>query len=446
MRTEAVSRRLADSWKRHRAAWVVTVAVVLVGGTVLVGYGLQVSGIDLLTGTSVLLRADVDLGAGPMIGVAVLIAALVVGTWLSFTARLPWRGLLSLSVVASVAWSLSLAASKPIRGGRNGVTGPLESKFDYLHDVPRVRSLPNLLQHFIDHVPASSTNPWTVHVAGHPPGPLAVFAALQAIGLGGSGWAAALCVAVGASSVAAVLVAVRSAYGEAAARKAAPFLILGPWSLWIATSADALWLGLSAWAVAMLALAIGRRSLAGVMAAGIVYGLTLFGSYGMVLFAPLVLVVVLRLSGKRIVPNLASVVVGALIPVIAAGVAGFWWWEGVFALVNRYYDGPAAINRPYAFFVFANLAIAAIGLGGAVVAGFSRTSVRRNYLAWAALGCILLADLSGLSKGEVERIWLPFYPWAALSVLAIPRCQVRHWLIAQAILAIALQVLLRTDW
>ncbi len=423
-----------------------TAAVIFIGGTALVGRRLQVGGTDLLTGTSVLLRADVDVGAGPMIGVAILIAVLVAWWWVSLSARLPWRGLLSLSVFVSAAWTLSLAATKGVRGGGNGITGPLESRFDYLHDVPRVHSWPSLLLHFVDHIPSSSVDPWTVHVAGHPPGPLALFAGLRAVGLGGSGWAAALCITVGATSVAAVLVAVRSAYSEAAARKAAPFLILGPWSLWIATSADALWLGLSAWSAAMLVVAIRRNSIAGIMAAGFAYGLTLFGSYGMVLFAPLLLVVLLRLSGRRVVPNLASVVVGALIPVIAAGAAGFWWWDGVFTLVNRYYDGVAATNRPYGFFLLANVAIATVALGGAVVAGFSRTSVRRNYLAWAALGCLLIADLSGLSKGEVERIWLPFYPWAALSVLAIPKHQVRRWLIAQALLAIALQVFLRTDW
>ena len=32
-------------------------------------------------------------------------------------------------------------------------------------------------------------------------------------------------------------------------------------------------------------------------------------------------------------------------------------------------------------------------------------------LVGGALAALALADVTGLSKGEVERIWLPFMPW-----------------------------------
>ena len=52
---------------------------------------------------------------------------------------------------------------------------------------------------------------WTTHVAGHPPGALLVFVGLDRIGLGGGGWAATVCVLVGALVAVAVPVTVRRA-------------------------------------------------------------------------------------------------------------------------------------------------------------------------------------------------------------------------------------------
>jgi len=53
-----------------------------------------------------------------------------------------------------------------------------------------------------------------------------------------------------------------------------------------------------------------------------------------------------------------------------------------------------------------------------------------------------------MSKGEVERIWLPFMPWllAAGACLWKPPGSVRGWLGAQAGCAIAIAALVRTPW
>src|SRR5262249_56200471 len=77
-------------------------------------------------------------------------------------------------------------------------------------------------------------------------------------GLGGSAWAGAVCIAGGVAAVPAVLAAVRDVAGEEMARRAAPFLVLTPAAIWIATSADAFFLGVGAWAVALVVLATGR--------------------------------------------------------------------------------------------------------------------------------------------------------------------------------------------
>jgi hypothetical protein len=63
----------------------------------------------------------------------------------------------------------------------------------------------------------------------------------------------------------------------------------------------------------------------------------------------------------------------------------------------------------------------------------------------AAVG-VLVADLSGLSKAEVERIWLPFAVWLVAGTGLLPQRQVRCWLVAQAVLALAVNHLLLTSW
>ncbi|MFE5392963.1 hypothetical protein ACFQ9U_00165 [Streptomyces sp. NPDC056568] len=50
--------------------------------------------------------------------------------------------------------------------------------------------------------------------------------------------------------------------------------------------------------------------------------------------------------------------------------------------------------------------------------------VRLAFLTTAGLLVLLVADLSGLSKAETERIWLPFTLWlpAAHAFLVRPVC------------------------
>jgi methylthioxylose transferase len=59
---------------------------------------------------------------------------------------------------------------------------------------------------------------------------------------------------------------------------------------------------------------------------------------------------------------------------------------------------------------------------------------------------VLLADLSRMSKGEVERIWLPFVPWLLLSTALLPERWRRAGLALQLATAVLLEVLLFTSW
>ncbi|MGO4419523.1 hypothetical protein AB4Z54_12460, partial [Streptomyces sp. MCAF7] len=76
--------------------------------------------------------------------------------------------------------------------------------------------------------------------------------------------------------------------------------------------------------------------------------------------------------------------------------------------------------------------------------GLPSAEARLALLVLAALLALLVADLSGMSKAETERIWLPFAMWLlpACALLTRPRT----WLAAQAILALLLNHLLLTGW
>lgn len=60
----------------------------------------------------------------------------------------------------------------------------------------------------------------------------------------------------------------------------------------------------------------------------------------------------------------------------------------------------------------------------------------------AALAAVAIANLSQLSRGEVERIWLPF----AVLIATVAVGDRRAWLAAQAGVAIAAQAVLVSTW
>jgi hypothetical protein len=187
------------------------------------------------------------------------------------------------------------------------------------------------------------------------------------------------------------------------------------------------------------------------LAGGLLLGLALFLSYGLTAQGLVVLAVVLlhrdRLGWGGIARVLGVGAVGVLLVAAAFAVGGYWWVEGFSAAGDRVRSGPSYADRPLLFFVFANLAAAALALGPATVAGLA--SLRRTRLALlplAALAGILISDLTGLVRGETERIWLPFYVWILVATAFLPRRQRRWWLLLSAVVAIGIEVVVRTEW
>jgi methylthioxylose transferase len=390
---------------------------------------------------------------GPGTVPAVLVAMLVVLRGPELAARLPWRPLLGVSAVTALAWTMSLAL---VDGWRRGVAGRLTTDTEYLHDVPRVGDIGAMLQVFADRILGLQPESWTTHVAGHPPGALLVFVGLDRIGLPGGVPAALLCVLVGSSAGVAVAVTLRALGAEAAARAALPFGVLLPGAIWIGVSADGLFAGVLAWGVALLALGAARSRLdipavAASAAGGLVLGASLYLSYGLVLAGLFPLAV--AITTRRVAPLLvAGAGVAAVVAAFAA--AGFWWFDGYEQVKIRYYQpGEYGLERPYSYWVWADLACLAVVLGPAGVAGLRRvfTPARGQpgalvALCGAAVLAVLAADLSGLSKAEVERIWLPFAVWLIAATALLPVRQVRWWLGAQAVVALAVNHLLLTTW
>ncbi|MGW7494977.1 hypothetical protein ACWGKA_11825 [Streptomyces luteogriseus] len=392
---------------------------------------------------------------GPGTPAAVLVAVAVVVYGPVLAARLPWRALLPVAWGTSTTWILSLAL---IDGWDRGIARRLTTRYEYLQVIDRFHDIPAALRDFTQHILLDSPDNWPAHIAGHPPAATLTFVLLDRIGLRGGGWAGVWCITVGATACVAVLVTIRALADEAVARRAAPFLVLAPAAVWMGTSADAYFAAVAAWAVALLALAVTRGSLGWAGASGLLLGLTCYLSYGLTLVA-LIAAAVLVLGRHKVrerpallLPLLAGL---SVVPAVFTG-AGFDWWEAYHLLVTRYAQGAGGI-RPYGYWVWANLACTVLVTGLATAAGLRRAGavlvrrrtapragVRLAFLAFAALLALLVADLSGMSKAETERIWLPFALWLlpACAFLTRPR----SWLTAQAVLALLLNHLLLTGW
>ena len=428
----------------------VAAAVALVIAAALVGWGYLHAGQDIILPFPPLM-ASWRPHLGPGTPAALLVAALVVGRGPGLARRLSWRPLLVLTWAAALAWTLSLAL---IDGWDTGVAGRLTTPDEYLHDVPMVGDIAAMLRTFSDHILTDQAVFWTTHVGAHPPGTFLVFLLLDRIGLGGGGPAGLLVILVGSSAGVAVAVTARALGAEATARAAVPYLVLFPGAVWVGVSADGMFAAVLAWGVALLALgatAEGRRADVAAAGGGLLLGGALYMSYGLVLGLLLPLVVIVRTRRWR-----AGLIAAVGVVAVAAAFtsAGFWWLTGYHDL-RIIYAASAARFRPYEYFVWADLAAFACAVGPAVVAGLRRLgrSLVGSGAEWAtaalvlaAVAAVAAADISGLSKAEVERIWLPFGIWMVLACALLPARHARGWLLAQAVLALAVNSLLLTVW
>ncbi|MFG1755280.1 hypothetical protein [Streptosporangium sandarakinum] len=423
-------------------------------------------------------------------------AALAVAALPALVTRLRFGAALLVAYGAALAWAVLLASSG------EGLAWPFTHRQEYLAVLPAVGGDPlGWLASFTERLPAYPT-----HVRGHPPLPVLVLWVLARVGLPGPLPAALLAVTTGCSATVAVALTVRRVAGEEAARRALPYLALTPAAVWIATTMDAFFAGVGAWGVALLVRGGTGGGPPGVLygaAAGVLLGALPYLSYGLVpyLLVPVVAAVAVRITRAAVVGCL----VGAAAVTAAFAAGGFRWPAGVAATHVEWAADPGAA-RPYLYFLVANLAVLALLTGPATAAGLAvlmdratvaglavltgraaadpavpvgRTVARRviavgrtvagpvipvgrvpnrpgaaagpvrwprggvGALVAAAAVAVLALDVSGVTRGEVERIWVPYAVWISLAATAVPG---RRWLAAQAAIGLLLQGLVLSPW
>ena len=389
-------------------------------------------------------------GTGPAILVAV--AAVLWGP--AVAQRLSWRVLTLGTWATACGWAFALAM---IDGWQRGFAGRLTTRDEYLAQVPTITDIPAAVRTFSSRIVDYQQNSWVTHVSGHPPGALLTFVWLDRIGLHGGAWAGLLCLLAGSSAAAAVVIGVRALADERTARRAAPFVAVAPTAIWVAVSADGYFAGVAAWGITLLAVAVHRavRSPALVATgAGLLLGWGVFLNYGLVLLGLPALAVLMSASDWRVMLRvLGPAALAAVGVAVTFAVAGFYWFDGYTLVQQRYWQGIAKY-RPFRYWGWANLAcvVCAIGLGS--VAGisrvFDRAAIRRrsgfHLVLLAMLAVIVCADLSMLSKAEVERIWLPFTVWLTAAPALLPVRSHRVWLALNAAGALLVNTVMVTNW
>ncbi len=377
----------------------------------------------------------------PLLAVGALVA--VARGW---TDRLPWRVLLLATYAVAAGWALALAVVDGAAGLANPVTNPEE----YLADVPRVGDHPAaFVRGFV--ADAGSLTPAT---RSHPPLPVLLLWLLDRAGITSPVALGVTLTLLGVLTVPLVLVAVRSLAGEPSARRLGPLLALAPYAVWVAVSMDAVTAALGAAVVAAGAVGSehGRRwwaNTAWAAAAGLLLGTAALFSYAVAWLA--VTVMCIYFVRRRPLLNVVSAVC-TLVPVLLAQAAGFGWTDGLAAarqdLMVRL--GPA---RSAVLWGMLGLAALLIACGPAVVASARKVRMTPGWpFLVGAVGGIGFAVLAGLTRGEAERSWLPFFPWLLVAAVAPARPggeppPAPVWLAAGgALTAVVVEAVLATPW
>jgi len=395
------------------------------------------------------------------------LAAIGVGAMVAGVALLRERITLRLTVIGSMiltaAWTALLAAT----GGWEGFTGSMGVSDEYLPQLEWIRAN-GWRAYFESFNNETLFSTFPTHVRSHPPGMVTLFGGLDSIGLSGPRWATVAVLCVAATIPLSIAVTVRSVAGRDLARHAAVLVAITPAAVFLGSTADALFAAVAAAAIALVAVAADRCSWPIALGAGLMAGAGVSLTYGVV---PLVGIMAVALTIRLPHPNhrsggvasqdgLGVVRRAALLVPMGAGVLvvlgvwallGFNWFAGLSAVQRQYELDDAQQNRPFSYFVIANLVVFACVLGPTVVASVG--AARRDRLLWIvgpALVAVAVADLSGLSKSEVERIWLPFVPWITVAgawlLIRIPPTWKWPALAAQIAAGVALQTLFFGTW
>lgn len=455
-----MSQSLNPHWSRSSKLWTKAVVIGL-GGLFLYskesGEALNEQGRRILLAAPPLsgrYRDGFDL-LGVRSVLTILLMVSIVVMWPRFVARLGLSKLALASTVCCAAWCCFLAVI-PTSGS---LTAPLLTRYEYLPFARTVGSFRDLIDHYASGVPKFPT-----HVAGHPPGLVLVFGFLDFV-LRSDLLIAVAVIVLGASCVGACVAITRRVAGDSTVRSVATVAPFAPFVLWVATSADALIAAAVVWSVYF---AVGfafpdprarRARIPDGVRASLLAGAALCCSYGAaVLLTPTWCLLSLGLYRcQRDERKKGAIVVGMGLLALPVGLAVLGFdWLGAFEATKIRYSGGVAATRPAGYFITANLAAFAIATGVALafgLVGYWPTIARASsgqamqVIFWSGLAAVALADLSGFSKGEVERIWLPVTILvASMGAACVPRVAHRWVLASGLMLAFWVQVAIITPW
>jgi hypothetical protein len=451
----------ARTWP-HGDIVALAVALALIAVAAVVGHEMNQRGVPM-----VLPRPPLLAFWHPHVGWGTPLAVLCVLLGLKLqqvAASLPWRRLLLAGWLLSLAWMCSLTL---VDGLQRGWIDVLRDPNEYLHDLHRISDPVAFLSSFTDYIAfgpgVGGDLVWTTHVAGHPPLTTLIFWLLARIGLEGGFWAGALCILIASAASATLPLTLRELGAEVAGRRLVPLIALFPGAVWLAVSADGLFAGVALSGLALACRGAVRRRVVPSLLGGLLLGVAIFLSYGLVLFGFVVLIaVILTVRRARLRRVLVPWLIAAagFVAVAAVHLAlGFNWLSGLLALRLRYYQGIAG-QRPFCYFVYANLAAWLISCSPLLAIGIVRSIAALRHagrgpwtqdrivamLALSGVLAALIADLSALSKAETERIWLAFGV-IAYSGLALLRGRRASWvLVVSATWALLVNHLLDTGW
>ncbi len=353
-----------------------------------------------------------------------------------------------IALAAGVFTTIGFASILTLNDGWRGFQGGVDDPSGFLAALPKVHSVGQFLHDFIRLIREVRVG---IHVQGHPPGMVIVAWAFNQLGQHGGRRFAMLVIVAGALGGGGVLIVVRRLVDETTARRALPFVAVAPACVWIASTADAFFAGVAAWTIVCLAYAItttGRRSIVLSVGCGLAYFCCLMLSYGLALFAiPIVVMCVWRRRWVPCVTVFATAGVGLLL----VRTQGFWWVDGLRTTKMIYFQGVAR-HRPQSYFLFANIAALGIALGPMIPVAYSQLRDRR---VWILIGSVVVAviaaDVSGMSRAEVERIWLPFTTFllaggSALWLGPRPRRAAQLALVVQVGFTVWLQTNMQLFW
>ena len=411
---------------------------------------------------------EIKLGAAPLVGrddidswdwrvhwqtaLAIAVASVVVAFAPRVIERWRLRWVTVATGLAAAVFAVALAALDGTDGLFRGATDPTEYYANLKYTPQSGRTF---IATFLDRI-----NFYSVHMRGHPPGYTLVLKAVGATGLTAAWPVVALSVLGIVATPIFVLITAHRLAGAPIARRSAPFLVLVPYAIWQVTSADAFIAAVAAAGVAALAVALTshRRvvTVGASFAGGLLLGATLFLTYGAVVFllVPIAVAASQWRRWRRVLLVAAVSSGAALCVLLTFRWLGFWWFDGLAELKKQYWSGTAQF-RPWTYFTLSNAAVLLIAIGPAVLAGMLRLRERAIWLlVGGALAAAAVATAAQYSKGEVERIWLLFFPWVMLAALPLAdpvattrgTLRLRGWLIVQATAAILLQASLLSKW